>query len=252
MKIRVYNVVHGERISLHLPLLVGDIDGKSGNGVIEVWNTTRRETVAIKWPVIEGAFKALVRLVPGENNIRLRHGDEILSLTLVFTFPSFKYFVRPVYIMLKDDDGYFQGPAEEDCSVESALERIKLGAMLIQTFTAEKMREHGFGRLTFQLEVDANFQPICNVFHSRLTLEEAHSMSGNDLWTYFARELMTVSDFKDKELCKWYCFMSFTRYSPPPGEAPRTHSEILKYTKGHTALGEILTVAVFERHVRII
>ncbi|KAL4223299.1 hypothetical protein ACF0H5_016770 [Mactra antiquata] len=99
------------------------------------------------------------------------------------------------------------------------------------------MKEHGFGRQTFQLEVDSNYEPICNVFKSKLTLEHAHSMTGNELWTYFARELMTSSNFGKKDLCKWYCFMSFTRYQPPEGECPKTHSEILKYTKGHTALG---------------
>ncbi|WAR02650.1 YK66-like protein [Mya arenaria] len=237
MKIRVYNVVHGERISLHLPLLVGEIDGSIEDGSIEVRNTSRHEGVATVWPVIEGAFKGLVRLIPGANHIQMTHCDEILTLTLVFTFPHFKYFVRPVYIVLSGDDGYFQGPEEEDCTVDSALERIKLGAMLIQTFTAEKMKEHGFGRVSFQLEVDANYEPVCHVFHSKLTLEEAHCMTGNDLWTYFARELMISSNFVDKEICKWYCFMSFTRYSPPSDITPSTHSEILKYTKGHTALG---------------
>jgi hypothetical protein len=246
MKIRVYNVAHGEHIPLHLPLIVGDVDYKIDDGEIEVWNASRRELVATKWPVIEGAFKVLVRLVPGDNDINLRYQDEILKITLTFTFPHFKQFVRPVYIVLADDDGYFQGPDDEDCSVDSALERIKIGAMLIQTFTAEKMKEHGFGRQAFQLECDANYEPVCNVFKSRLTLERAHSMTGNELWTHFARELMMSSSFTDKDLSKWYCFMSFTRYEPPLSETPKTHSEILKYTKGHTALGKWM----FSFHLR--
>lgn len=237
MKIRVYNVVHGEHISLHLPLIIGEIDCKIDSGEIEVWNTSRQEKVPMKWPIVEGAFKALVKLIPGENSINLKYNDEILTLTLVFVFPQFKNFVRPVYIVLSNDDGYFQGPKGEDCSVNSALERIKLGAMLIQTFTAEKMKEHGFGRQTFQLEVDASFEPICSVFRSKLTLEKAHHMTGNELWTHFARELMTTSSFTDKDSCKWYCFMSFTRYEPPEGVTPKSHTEILRYTKGHTALG---------------
>lgn len=237
MKIRVYNVVHGEQIALHLPLIIGDIDCKTDDGQIQIWNSSRKEKVTTAWPVIEGAFKVLVRLIPGENIINLKHEDEILTLNLVFSYPHFKHFVRPVYIVLADDDGRFQGPDDEDCSVDSALERIKIGAMLIQTFTAEKMKEHGFGRQTFQLECDANYEPVCSVFRSKLTLEQAHSMTGNELWAHFARELMTSSNFSNKDLCKWYCFMSFTRYQPPKAESPKTHTEILKYTKGHTALG---------------
>ena len=238
MKIRVYNVAHGEKISLHLPLIIGDIDCITDDSEITVWNSSRHENLRTSWPVIDGAFKFLVQLTPGENHINIQFRDEILKFTLVFTFPYYKYFVRPVYIVCSDDDGYFQGPVDEDCSIDSALERIKLGAMLIQTFTAEKMKEHGFGRQTFQLEIDSNFEPTCCLFRSKMTLEKAHSMSGNKLWTHFARELMTSSNFADKDLCKWYCFMSFTRYSPPKDtDTPRTHSDILKYTKGHTALG---------------
>lgn len=241
MKIRVYNVAHGEQVPLHLPLIVGDIDFKTDDGEISVWNSSRHETLETKWPIIDGAFKILVRLIPGENVINLKYHDEVLKLTLVFTFPHFKQFVRPVYIVLADDDGYFQGPVEEDCSVDSALERIKIGAMLIQTFTAEKMKEHGFGRITFQLECDANYEPICNVFRSKLTLAEANAMAGNEFWAHFGRELM-ASSFTDKDICKWYSFMSFTRYTPPDSECPKTHSEILKYTKGHTALGKFYYV----------
>ena len=238
MKIRVYNVAHGEKISLHLPLIIGDIDCLTEDSEIIVWNSSWQENLRATWPVVEGAFKVLVQLTPGENHINIQYRDEILKLTLVFTFPYYKHYVRPVYIVCSDDDGYFQGPDNEDCSLDSALERIKLGAMLIQTFTAEKMKEHGFGRQTFQLEIDSNFKPMCSLFRSQVTLEKAHSMSGNELWTYFARELMTSSKFTDKDNCKWYCFMSFTRYQPPVNsEPPKTHTDILRYTKGHTALG---------------
>ena len=254
MKIRVYNVAHGDKISLHLPLIIGDIDCSVEDGEITVWNATRQENVRTVWPVVEGAFKFLVQLTPGENSINIQFRDEILKLTLVFTFPYFKNFVRPVYIVCSDDDGYFQGPENEDCSLDSALERIKLAAMLIQTFTAEKMKEHGFGHQTFQLEVDSNFEPRCSLFRSTLTLEKAHSMTGNELWTHFAQELMTSSNFGDKNICKWYCFMSFTRYTPPlDSELPKTHTDILKYTKGHTALGRytffFLTNAIYKETI---
>ena len=245
MRIRVYNVCHGEQISLHLPLLVGDIDQKIDDGEVEVWNSSAHENLKTKWPIIEGAFKVMVKLIPGENVICLRHLDEVLKVVLYFCYPHFKHFVRPIYIICSDDDGYFQGPPGEDCSPDSALERIKLAAMLIQTFTAEKMKEHGFGRLTFQLEVDSNFKPVCTLFRSKLRLEQAHSMTGNQLWTYFAKELMT-SNLSDKEICKWYCFMSFTRYCPPSStEPPKTHTDILRHTKGHTALGKFMTSFFF-------
>ena len=240
MKIRVYNVAESEIFTFSLPLLLGEIDGLLDDGVLEVWNSSIGSVDKLHWPVVEGCFKVLVFLQLGRNAIRLKYHDEILTLHLVYEDPGIPYFVRPVYISLSDDNGWFQGPEGEDCSPESAQHRIILGAQLIQTFTAEKMKEHGFGRVTFQLEQDEFQKPVCHWFVSKLTLTQAYAMSGNELWNYFAKELMS-SCLPSKDRCKWYCFMSFTRYTPPnEAEIPKSHSEILRHTKGHTALGNLL------------
>lgn len=61
-----------------------------------------------------------------------------------------------------------------------------------------------------------------------------------ELWSFFGKELMTSPMFSHKSQSKFYCFMSFTRYHLPKDEdLPKTHSDILKHTKGHTALGEL-------------
>ncbi len=33
--------------------------------------------------------------------------------------------------------------------------------------------------------------------------------------------------------------MSFTYYCPPAGILPKSHSEVIRFTQGHTALGKI-------------
>ncbi|XP_076434651.1 uncharacterized protein LOC143274664 [Babylonia areolata] len=236
MKINLYNVSNGEVFTYSLPLLIGDIDYLHADSLVHVWLDHDPDHV-LHWPVIEGCFKVLVQLRLGDNLIYMRHEGDVLQLKVVYQRPAFTHFVRPVYIVCADDDGYFQGPESVDCSPQSAIQRIRLGAQLIQSFTAEKLKEHGFGRVTFQFESEDGVRPVCHVFRSKLTLEEVYSMSGNDLWTHFGKELMT-SGFSKRHKCKWYCFMSFTRYRlPPDSPLPKTHSEILKYTKGHTALG---------------
>ncbi|KAK3084068.1 hypothetical protein FSP39_007629 [Pinctada imbricata] len=236
MKINIHNVTNRQTLSFHLPMIVGDIDSSNDDGHINIWNVSDRQCTSIKWPVIEGTFKAFVKLVVGENIINIQYQTEILVFKLFREVPNIPFFVRPVYIICSEDDGSFQGPEEEDCSMQSAVERISLAAMLIQTFTAEKMKEHQFGMKTFQLELDHSFEPLCHIFRSNLSKEQAHLMSGNELWTHFARELM-ASSLSQKDRCKWFCFMSFTRYIPPVNETPKSHSEILRHTKGHTALG---------------
>lgn len=237
MVIRVYNIGDGQSVSLHLPLLIGDIDCTTSDGFITVHNTSVPSSQQVIWPVVEGAFKVLVKLKVGENVIRLVYESQLLVLTLTRYIPQIPVFVRPVYIICCDDDGSFQAPDGEDCSVQSAVERVTLATMLVQTFTAEKLNEHGFGHKTFQLEMDQDYEPFCHIFRSQLTLEQAHSMTGNELWTYFAKELMK-SNLTQKDFCKWFCFMSFTRYFLPEDiEPPRSHGDVLSHTKGHAALG---------------
>jgi len=111
---------------------------------------------------------------------------------------------------------------------------------MLQTFTAEKLNDHGFGRQTFALESDVHpKRASCRIFESQLSVAEAHRMSGTELWTYFARELMSSKIFKeDRDQCKWFAFMSFTRYFvPPSSDLPSSHSEVVSLMKGHTALG---------------
>lgn len=196
------------------------------------------------WPIHNNQFKAIVQLHAGDNTIHLETSNDQAAIHIHYELPLTTKFVRPIYIVCTDDDshGQFQGPEGTDCSSESACSRIALGTRLLQSFTAEKLREHGLGRKTFALECDLYpSRPPCRVFRSKLTLKQAYSMSGGELWMYFAKELMSSSEFDHKDCCKWFAFMSFTRYAPPGGGGdrllPRSHSEVLQFTKGHTALG---------------
>ncbi|XP_064620229.1 uncharacterized protein LOC135483347 [Lineus longissimus] len=237
MKVKVNNISSGEKLVYSLPLLIGEVEASATqDDQIQVWNETDHTTRKLSWPICSSKFKVLVELTPGKNVIKFLYQDTEIDFILYYAKPVRKCFVRPVYIKCKDDTGRFQAPEGVDNSPTAAKKRIILGAQLIQTFTAEKMHEHGLGRTTFQLETDKNNQPVCHVFTTSLTLAEAHSMSGGDLWTHFAREFMT-SDMPQRDFCKWYAFMSFTRYTVPLGFIPKTHGEILHHTKGHTALG---------------
>ncbi len=236
MAIQVSNLKSGDTITYSLPLVIGEVVPLLAQGHIIV--ECLDGGGPITWPVLNGQFKALVQLVPGKNNIQFKYYESILQFTLFYKLPDFTKFIRPVYIVCEDDDGLFQGPEDEDTSAVSACNRIALGSKLLQTFIAEKIHEHGLGRKTFVLENDVDpAQPGCHVFRSCLSMEAVHSMSGTDLWMHFAKELMGSKKYRGKESCKWLAFMSFTRYKPPDGVVPRSHSEILSNTKGHTALG---------------
>jgi len=125
-----------------------------------------------------------------------------------------------------------QGPRNEDRSPESAATRIGLGARLLQSLTAEKLLEAGYGRKTFQLERDLD-GPECLVMHSMLHVDQARAMKQRELWELIARELMTGPlASRDR---KYLAFLSCTRYRGAP--SPRTHEDTLARTQGHAALG---------------
>ncbi|XP_076339019.1 uncharacterized protein LOC143240463 [Tachypleus tridentatus] len=180
-------------------------------------------------------FKVLLPLKSGVNSFILHYGKQEISFNIKYLPSSNKRFVRLVYIKCKDDDGQFQAPSEENNSVSSACSRISLGAQLLQTFTAEKMKEQGFLAKTFHLEEDENNKPICHVFTSSLTMLEAQHLKGEALWNHFAKELMN-SPLRDDN-CKLLAFLSFTRYQNSNGIIPGNHSEVLDLVKGHVALG---------------
>ena len=236
MSIQVCNLRSGETIAYSLPLLVGEVMPPIAQATLVVRHLEKKQSLA--WPIHNGHFKALVQLQKGPNHLQFSFYGTTKDFTLHYQVPKLTRFVRPIYLIAENDDGHFQGPPSEDCTPASALRRITLAVKMLQTFTAEKLHEHGLGRRTFVLESDLyEDRPPCCIFKSRIKVADAYKMSGNDMWLYFAKELMSSRLFAEKDACKWFAFLSFTRYKPPQGYTPKSHSEILKYTKGHTALG---------------
>jgi hypothetical protein len=61
---------------------VGDIDYCHGDSVIHIWSGEELDHVT-SWPVVEGCFKCLVQLQPGENIVYLRHDTDVLQVSQV-------------------------------------------------------------------------------------------------------------------------------------------------------------------------
>ncbi|XP_012282907.1 putative zinc metalloproteinase YIL108W [Orussus abietinus] len=223
----VSNLVDGECLSYSLALIRGRAP------ILCPYVTVRGHKNAIgQWPIVNGEFRALVDLCRGTNQLELEAGGIRKHLTLIHEPRATRLRVTPVYVICSGHDGYFQGPRCEDRSPESAATRIGLGARLLQTLTAEKLREAGHGRKTFQLERDLDGAE-CLVMHSMLHVDRARAMSQRALWELIGRELMTGPlASRDR---KYLAFLSCTRYRGAPN--PRTHEDTLARTEGHAALG---------------
>ncbi|KAL2723429.1 putative zinc metalloproteinase YIL108W [Vespula maculifrons] len=225
--ITVCNLIDGETLTYSLALIRGRTPLACNYITVRA-----QKNVTSEWPVVGGEFRALVDLTRGSNKLELEAGGHKRRLTLLHEPRTTRLRVTPVYVVCAGHDGYFQGPRREDRSPESAATRIGLGARLLQTLTAEKLREAGHGKKTFQLERDLD-GPECLVMHSMLHVDRARAMSQRELWELIARELMTGPlASKDR---KYLAFLSCTRYRGAP--SPRTHEDTLARTQGHAALG---------------
>ncbi|KAG7188515.1 hypothetical protein KM043_008149 [Ampulex compressa] len=223
----ICNLLDGEILNYSLALIRGRAPAACGYIVVRGHKNTTTE-----WPIVGGEFRALVDLARGPNKLELEAGGYKRRFVLIHEPRTTSLRVTPVYVICSGHDGYFQGPREEDRSPESAATRIGLGARLLQTLTAEKLREAGHGRKTFQLERDLD-GPECLVMHSMLHVDKARAMKQRELWELIARELMTGPlASKDR---KYLAFLSCTRYRGAPN--PRTHEDTLARTQGHAALG---------------
>lgn len=239
MAIRITNLQQNQVLYYPLALLRGDVLGTDNIVSVTVQNLTDEASCATAWPVVGRHFRALVQLVSGHNVVRLScykfsHDFPLQYQSLMCSLDKY---VRLVYVVCKDnfEEGHFQGPPDEDCSVESACKRISLGAQILQTAVAETLSAAGFLRKTFCLEESDDNSPVCHVFQTSLTSTQVYKMSGEDVWQFLTNEL-TTSSLMDDGHCKFLVFLSCTRYMKGNVE-PQTHSEVLSRTKGHVMIG---------------
>jgi hypothetical protein len=213
----VENLEPGETVPHDLVVLQGRLEGPGDRLTVDLGG---RST---EWPVAGGRFRALALLAQGPNQVRLRAGERTLDVSLVYQPPTNPRFIRFVYIVAADGDGSFGGPDGQPLPQQAALDRMRVDARLMQTFTAETMKRAGLGRRTFRLARDAAHEPVVEVFKTKMTNAQARGMDGNALWSAFYTELGALPD-RSNSLD--VAVMSMSQYQPA-----------MKSTLAHTALG---------------
>jgi len=216
-EIRIENLADGEAVDYQLLLVRGSCAGNGGDEVSV--STESGDTV---WPVVGGRFKALVMLRPGHNEIIFSAASGATErLAIRYRPRRTGPFVRLMYVVAGDSDGSFQAPAGEPSDMASAQRRIALGGLLLQTATAELMYEAGYGRKTFRLQYDAAGEVETVIHRARLTMKEAHEMTGLQIWRRLYHDLNQCG-----ETCRSLAILQMTRYDSAGKKA-----------YAHTALG---------------
>lgn len=175
-----------------------------------------------------GEFKFLVdlRKITRDSQLRLvfLYCDISRDLTINYIAQAnVCYRLQPLLIVCQEE-------AIDNCNAICQL--IDLNLLLVQCLYAEKLREHGFGRLTFTLN------DHCLVFPSQLTRQQAWNSTEDELWHTFGKEILN-SSLGDNEKLKFVAFIACTRYDGEVVAATGdySYSNIRKNLQAHAALG---------------
>lgn len=222
-EISVTNHESGSTIRYSVLLLQGTVPTGSAELKIENLNAPKYAG-QVRAAVDTGRFKALIELSPGKNSLRLSTGSESEPTRFEINYQpqSNPHYVRLVWMTDNSGETRFAAPSNETKQDYEA--RLRTAALLMQTFTAERMNQLGYGHRTFRLERDAEGRVIVNTWKGPLDKEDYYAMGDSGRWWNNVRTWIN-RDHGDP-LAKNVVLAAYTRKDPRSGEM-----------KGHTALG---------------
>ncbi|XP_058467962.1 uncharacterized protein LOC131440580 [Malaya genurostris] len=229
--IQLINVADNDKFTHSLILVKGVIVNRCDQSILKVKinNSDYPASSTVKFiNEKRGQFKLLLKLKSGENNLTLIYCNHELELCLFYEETNHNYTVTPLYIICKGHNGHYQSDTEDN-GIENACEKITLGVELVQCLYAEKLSEKGFGRKTFTIGCK------CYPFYSSLPLTDSKNMTDQELWTYFANEILGSELFLPEKQ-KFVGFISSTYYEGISGK-DFSYETIKRRTTGHAALG---------------
>jgi len=219
--IRGLNFDDGETIRYPVALIRGELADSDVDGLVVVNKSSQRETRRLVGLVDQDRFKALAELVPGRNDLVLQAGEHKLPLVLHYKPQTNPYVVRAIYHTDDTGDTTYQTQLENDPQDYAA--KLGTALKLMQTFTADRMHEAGFGRITFNLELDDDGQVIVHTVKGEHPAEFYYEMEGVQWFGHLFGKL--GEDFPTN-IGMNVVIPAYTRYD---GKT--------KKTRGHTALG---------------
>jgi hypothetical protein len=219
--ISVTNYTNGTTIRYPVPLIRGKLADANATSVKVINTSSNRSTREMEGLAYEGNFKVLTELVGGSNKLIILAGSDELALTLHYKPQTNPYIVRVFYLTDNTGNTEYQTPIEDE--LQDYRGKLETAMKLMQTFCAERMNDFGFGRVTFNLEFDADGRVQVHNLRAEDKAEHYHRMDGLKLWSYSSR---LISRRLPHPKAKDLVIPAFTRFDPNTGK-----------TYAHTALG---------------
>ena len=174
--IAVTNYMAGETVRYPLVRLCGTLTDETCRSVTVVNESSRTDSRRMEGLALKGRFKALAELRPGKNRLILSAGDRKTRFVLNYKPQTNPYQVRAIHFTDKSGDPTYDTPFKDDPQDY----RAKWDAALktIQMFTAEEMNRQGYGRRTFNLELDKDGKVVVHIVKGKGTFAEMQKVLG--------------------------------------------------------------------------
>ena len=159
----IENFQEGEVVRYPVPLIRGQLDDAVEK--LTVTNTTPgADPTAVPADVYQGRFRVLTELIPGTNRLLIEAGKEKKYLTLEYKPQTNPYKVRFFYVTDNTGQTDYISPLSND--PQNFRQKMDVAAKLMQSFAADSMYRYGYGRKTFNLELDDAGKLIVHVVES--------------------------------------------------------------------------------------
>ena len=178
-EVSVTNYSAGEDIRYPAPLIRGTYTDKAAKEV-KITNLTAEDRPVITGVAREGSFIGLAHLVEGENKLQIECGSEKGSFTLKYVPQTNRHIVRSIYLIDRAGDTSYQSPLEND--PQNYREKFGTAMLLLQSLTAEWMNDQGFGRRTFNLELDDDQEVVVRTYEDERKREHYFGMNDQKWW----------------------------------------------------------------------
>ncbi|MBD3920913.1 discoidin domain-containing protein [Paenibacillus sp. PR3] len=222
--VAVTNFAANETISYSFPLIRGNLVDTSATTVTLTNTSSSRSTNVIQGMAYQGEFKVFADLVPGVNNLVIQNGTEQTTITLNYVPPISKPLTRIFWYVPSGGNTDYQTMLPNDPQNYAA--KLSTYMKVLQSLTADSMKANGYGRETFNLEIN-NTTGKVDVH----VLESEHPTSYYYNQTYDKSELYSeVANLVPQQYpqpgTKNLAFVGFSKYDAASN-----------YMYAHTALG---------------
>ncbi|MEI7835180.1 MAG: hypothetical protein WCK05_02065 [Planctomycetota bacterium] len=212
--IAVNSYENGETVRYPLVLLKGELADRAISEVTATNTSSKRDSRDMQGPAYQGRFKVLAELVPGENRLAIRAGAQTTDFVLHYKPQTNPYKVRAVFFTDKTGDPTYESQFKDDS--QNNRDKWDASLKLMQMFTAEEMRRNGYGRKTFNLELDEDGKVIVHIAKGKGSFEEMQKIEGGAVYDPAAE---AIHEQLPKGPYKNLVCVAFSRHNKQTGRA---------------------------------